>query len=257
MEFSIPSLILDGIAVLIIVISLITGIKRGFFKSLAFLFAVVAAVFVSMTFSDRLAVWLNEKFVNEGVNEKIIELIEKIVPEETEGTETQPAEGEEKSGSEETEKSEEAEKSDSFLDALTNGGATFSALFERLGSSVDELLGKIKDKTGDALKGAAEELADPLSTKISKGVAVIILFVATLLLALIVIKLFDVIFSTAPLSGINRLLGAIVGLIKGILLAFIFCFAACRLVPPLSGLIESIPTDIIEKTFIVRHVGLF
>ncbi len=253
MEFSITSLVLDGIAVLIVVISLITGIKRGFFRSLALLIAVVAAIFVSMTFSDRFADWINEKFVSENVNEKISGMLGKLLPDEsgapvTASEETLPAEDEGPAP-----ESEQGENKD-FLDSLKSG--TFSSLLDRLGSSMEAVLAEIKDKAGSALHSAADALSKPISTSISKGAAVIILFVGTLILALIIIKLFDVIFSTKPLSGINRLLGGIVGLIKGVLIAFIFCYAACRLVPSLSGLSESIPTDIIEKTFIVRRIGL-
>ncbi len=246
-SISIPSLILDGVAVLITVISLIVGIKRGFFKSLALLLAVVAAIFVSMTFSDRFAGWLNEKFVSENVNEKISGMLQKLIPAET--ADTSVPEGGENGGSGNTGDDK------SFLEALTNGEDVFSEILKRLGSSVDGLIDQIKGKAGDSLKSAVDALSKPLSEKISKGVAVIILFAATLIFSLIIIKLFDVIFSTKPLSGINRLLGGIVGLLKGLLLTFIFCYAACRLVPSIAGLTESIPTDIIEKTFIVKHFG--
>lgn len=73
------SLFLDFIIVLVFVLCIITGVRRGFIRSVMGIVIVVAAIIGSIKFTPKVAEYLNKNYITPGITSKVEKSIDSVV----------------------------------------------------------------------------------------------------------------------------------------------------------------------------------
>ena len=189
--------ILDGVIILILVLAIAFGYRRGFIRSIVQLIGLVAAFFLAFSFSETLSTYVYDTFISESLCETVTQSLQTDVS-STAAEQLDTA----------------LEKLPPFLsETLRDNEQTQSAL-ESLGAQVD---------------ASAAQLAQMLVNNVIRPLAVallrFLLFIVLVLLLLLAVKLLArVIKPITKLPVIRQAdgtLGAFVGLLKGVLFIII------------------------------------
>ena len=223
------SLLIDVIVIAAFAGCLIRGIKKGFIKSIIGIVIVIAAIIGSVQFSPALGNTLNDKFVHKSVvsaakdsipNVDIDALINEMPP--------------------------AFKKS---LDRFRTDPEDVKELFEN--SDVEETDDQKRTRI-------AEKMASPLSKAISRALAFLIIFVVLYLVLFIISIIVCAVVKLPLLRTADKLLGALLGGVSGILLAWGVSLAICALLPHLSVLYDGIvPETVIDNSIVVKFIGKF
>ncbi|MBQ8208458.1 MAG: CvpA family protein [Clostridia bacterium] len=225
--------ILDVIAVIIFLMTVISCRSKGFFKSFFGLIKVVLALIVAYLFMPTAAYFYRTSFVEKLVSDTVAERINNLAQKTAEGFNLEKLFGDMPS---------------EFADILSRYGADGDKLAERFGG----------------LTAAAEDSINDLATSITSAVvhaisdilAFATLFVGALIVLSIVIWIVGLIMKLPVLSTIDKGLGFLFGIISGLLLIWVyanlvtFAVEAISIVKP--GLIG---TNVIENTFIIKYIS--
>lgn len=187
-------IILDLIVVGIIALMVFISAKHGFVRTLIEVVGFVAALFVAFTFSSPIATTTYDKIIEPAV----VKAIDEAVADAGDAaTETVWAK---------------------VPDFITNNS-------ERFGISQEDLAAKITG--GEALSDVAVSVSDniiePIAVKVLNLAFSTILIVVLLFVVNILAKFLNKLFSFSLVGKLNRTLGGVVGLFKGILFAVVFC----------------------------------
>ena len=223
------SLLIDVIVIAAFAGCLIRGIKKGFIKSIIGIVIVIAAIIGSVQFSPALGNTLNDKFVHKSVvsaakdsipNVDIDALINEMPP--------------------------AFKKS---LDRFRTDPEDVKELFEN--SDIEETDDQKRTRI-------AEKMASPLSKAISRALAFLIIFVVLYLVLFIISIIVCAVVKLPLLRTADKLLGALLGGVSGILLAWGVSLAICALLPHLSVLYDGIvPETVIDNSIVVKFIGKF
>ena len=228
------SLFLDFIIVLVFVLCIITGIKRGFIRSVMGIVIVVAAIVGSIKFTPKVAEYLNKNYITPGITAKVEKSLDSVV---------------------------NGVESVDLKKLFTEKSPALTEILEKFGVDFDDARNYYEneaEKSDDAEQKVADFIARPLADTVSKAAAFALLFIAisaVLSLALIIV---DLIANIPILKQINKSLGLIFGLIKGLLYSWGLSLIFCSLLPHLSVIFDGkIPASVIDNTVIVRLLGSF
>jgi uncharacterized membrane protein required for colicin V production len=223
------SLLIDVIVIAAFAGCLIRGIKKGFIKSIIGIVIVIAAIFGSVQFSPALADTMNDKFVHKGVVSAAKDSIPRVDT-DTLINEMPPA----------------FKKS---LDRFKTDPEDIKGLFEN--SDVEETEEQKRNRI-------AEKMAAPLSKAISKALAFLVIFVVLYLILFVISIIVCAVVKLPLLKAADKLLGAALGGVSGILLAWGISLAICALLPHLSVLYDGIvPETVIDNSIVVKFIGKF
>ena len=223
------SLLIDVIVIAAFAGCLIRGIKKGFIKSIIGIVIVIAAIIGSVQFSPALGNTLNDKFVHKSVVSAAKDSIPKV---DTDTLINEMPTAFKKS-----------------LDRFRTDPEDVKELFEN--SDVEETDDQKRTRI-------AEKMASPLSKAISRALAFLIIFVVLYLVLFIISIIVCAVVKLPLLRTADKLLGALLGGVSGILLAWGVSLAICALLPHLSVLYDGIvPETVIDNSIVVKFIGKF
>ncbi len=189
-------IVLDLIILAIIIFFCLVSAKKGFVKTIVEAAGIIAAIIITFTISTPLA---NTTY------DKIIEPpIIKSVAEETVGN------------------TENAVQTvwDSMPDFITNNA-------ERLSLDSEQLSKPLTDNTSSgvetAVRNVSQDVIKPVAVKILGLIYSVIIFVVLSVIVKFLAKLINKIFSFSIVGKANRILGGIIGIFKGAVIAVVFC----------------------------------
>lgn len=211
--------VIDGILLLILVLSAIIGARRGFIKALCGFGATVLAFVVSFTFKSRLGQLLSDGFFHDFLYGKVYTYIQGVA-------DSVNATGE------------------SLSQALNKGILKFA---------------KIPDMTligNESIDDITSKVTDSISSSFSSAAAFVILFFASLIIITLLLKVLDKICDLPMLSQLNGLLGFVIGLVKGLLICFVVSLIFKYIYPYLNidGMVAY--DDMLASTYIFRLISV-
>ncbi len=228
---------LDALVLAVFVLCVVIGIKKGFIRSIILLAVIALAFFASYKFTRPFAEYLNKNYIGSSVAEKVSEKIAAIFSSGDTGEKA-------------------ADRSDEISnDDIEEKKGDISDLLDRFSVPVDDLTSWLKEKKDRTVAEIAGFIAGPTADALSVGIAFVIIFFGTAIVGYIALWLISKLFETEALSGVNGLLGGLLGAVKGLAICMALCYALCRILPSLGGINGVIPSDVIEKTYIVKFIG--
>lgn len=200
-------LIFDGIIVLIFVICIIDGRKKGFVRTILSLLSVVISVVIAQHFSGPIAAWANDNFAEQAVTAYVETYIE---------------------------------------DSFVNNGLepdTESLFSENIPDEVTELLEKygvslssVDDEAVNAIerlsKNVAEKVLDVVLLPILEAIVFLLIYIVSSLILSILTGIVCKVFELPVIKNLNKLLGGILGAVKGVIVVAalsVFCIIVSRL----------------------------
>ncbi len=189
--------VLDIVVLVIFVAAVFLGFKRGFLKSVIGVVGFLAALMVAFTFSETLTPWAYDTFVKSSTETAILTAIEKSASDTSASLE------------------QNLQKAEQELPALVK------SMMEKSGVSLTDLSSKMEG----GIENTASAIAQTITEQVVKPVMFLlircILFFALLVLARIVVKIVEKILGGiikhTPLRATDKLLGLLLGAVKGLL----------------------------------------
>lgn len=224
--------VLDIIAVLLFLLSVVSCHHKGFFKSFFGMLKVVIAIIASYIFMPTVAYFYRTNFVEKLISDNVASRINSIARRTAEGFN---------------------------LEKLFNDmPSEFADILERYGADTQKLSEKFGSLT-DAAEESVSELASSITSSVVRTVSDILafatLFIGALIILTVVIWIIGMIVQLPVLSAIDKGLGVAFGIISGLLIVWVYCNLVCigvdalRAVKP--GIIGS---NVIENTYIVKYI---
>ncbi len=225
--------ILDVVAIIIFLLTVISCRRKGFFRSFFGLIKVILALVVAYTFMPTVAYFYRTSFVERLVSRNVAERINVLAQKTADGLNLNKL---------------FADMPSEFSDILSRYGADGKKLAERFGA--------IEDAALDSVNDLASSITSKVVHGISDTLAFATLFIASLIILTVVIWLMGMILKLPVLSGIDKGLGFIFGLISGILLVWIYSNLITYAVETIEILKPGIlGQNVIDNTFIVKYIS--
>lgn len=225
--------IIDVIALIIFLITVISCRHKGFFKSFFGFIKVILALIVSNLFMPTVAYFYRTSFVEKMISNTVAERINSLAQSTAEGFNLEKLFGDMPS---------------EFADIISRYGADGKGLSERFG----QMTGAAQESINDL----ASSITSNVVHGISDALAFATLFIGSLIVLSVVIWIVGFILKLPVLSSIDKGLGLVFGLISGILIVWVYanlatyCVEAISIVKP--GLLGN---DVIDQTFIVKYIS--
>lgn len=226
------SLFFDILVFAIFVICLISGIKKGFVRTVLGIVVLVAAIVGAVLLTPPTANYLNEHVIGGTVTEKVEEFLD-----EKFGGEVQVFD---------------------LAKLIAEKPELFNDLFETLGMSTEEVLAFLENNSGsaDAKGDVSEYIAEPLSQTLSRVAAFAILFIVLLLILSIIVAIINLVVKIPVLKTANKVLGGVCGAVMGLAFAWGISAILCALIPHVAVISNgTVPASAIDNTFIVKLLG--
>lgn len=190
------SMVLDLIVVLIILAVALISAKRGFVKVAIELAGFIAAVFITLTISTPLGNITYDKIIEPQIVKSMSAVTDKSV----------------------------TDTSDAVWNALPSVIKNHS---EKLGVSKDSLDKTVSEHIGDntenAVRAVSQTAVKPMAVKLISLIYSVFLMIILIFIVKILAKFINRLFSFSIVGSLNRVLGGIVGIPKGIIIAALFC----------------------------------
>ena len=188
-------LILDGILILIFVSFIIIGRKKGFIKTALSLVATVISIIVAKEYAPAVAQWLNDNYIHEMGLNWLTDLISRNI--------------------------------DGGAQAVANAipQAISDAVASLANTSVESMVSGVA--TAEQIAAAAEKIymaaEGAFIITFINAVTFLALFIIANLILSLGVRLINTIFKLPVLKGINKLLGGIIGAVKGAIGIGVIC----------------------------------
>ena len=222
------SLILDLVIILIIALCVFIGIKRGAIKEIVSLIGIVVALILAITISKIGATFIYNRFVGEAIYNTVYKAVEDKVGADISTT----------------------------IDALPE---EIFQIGDAIGVDISEKLESgLKEDTNLASSVAeivSESIAKPLVITIIQLVLFIILFVVFKVLIGWLGKILNIVAKLPVLGSANKLVGGIVGLLKGVIIASIVCYVVIIILKVQPDGFAGINQKIVEDTKIFNLIS--
>ncbi|MBR2742121.1 MAG: CvpA family protein [Clostridia bacterium] len=206
---------LDIITAVIFLGTVIASWRRGFVRAVLGIVSLIAAFVVSKAYYQTFAAWIDEKFMHNKVTEMLNGLVSS---------------------------NEQAE----------SVKISFDTFIANIKSLVPGLSQTVSDGSG-AVQGAVDTITERISYSFSEVAAIILIFLAVLVVCRIIIAIIDAIFKLPGLGAINHGLGLIVGIIKGVFFVFLFCILVAFIGMMMAASPEPLITrEVINETYIFK-----
>lgn len=224
------SFAIDIILIIICVLTVFLGTRRGFVKTLMSLLSVIVALICSYTFTPMFADFLSEKFFMAPVAGSIADTLRSLVP--------------------------EVDGQYDLLGLLNDMPQTLASILERYNINPEELKASVESLTvgGDeSVTALAGMIAEPIVEMISTVVAFITIFVVLTVVLGIITAIINSVFKLPVLRGANTLLGFLLGVVTALVILFVYSSLVSALVVSLGSISpEWFGSDVIEGTLVVK-----
>jgi uncharacterized membrane protein required for colicin V production len=223
--------ILDGLVIIIFLLAVWLGYRRGFFKSIIQLVGCIAAVMIASGLSAPLAAGIYDQFFSKSIQGQIQDQIEKAG---TESVETALG---------------------GVLDELPDSVVNALSLFD-LGTAE-----QVKDKLSDSLEGSVTQISQHVEQQVVRPAAVSLLRVLCFFILFILFTVFVGIIASAVgklfklpvLRQADGLLGAMLGAVQGIVLVFV-AVTVMSLIASTSKSDDKLTRAVMNDTILVQSV---
>ena len=225
------SLAIDAIILIAAVIIIIVAAKKGLIRAVMGLVTSVASLILAYAYTPVLAGYIREKFLIDRITGNINETLK--------GWSLDTA-------------------SDLYnLDRLvTSDNTDFASILNRYGVSIDKIADRLRGLVGvgeTEVHSVAEEIASPTSTVLASVLAFLAIFIAAFLVLTLITKILNAIFKLPVLSGFNKVLGVLFGVVEAVFVAYILSIALSALVGALGAISPDLfGPDTVNNTIICR-----
>ncbi|MBQ3100474.1 MAG: CvpA family protein [Clostridia bacterium] len=218
------SFLVDIILVAVILITVISGWKKGFIRTFMGLVSFAASIIVTWLLYNPVAKFIYDKILLGTVSD----YIENV-----------------------------------FETELGGSGASLERLFAELPDSFTNFLNRFSttdnaaafysENTGATSSQLSRFMAEPIAETLSKVIAFIGLFIVIYIILKLLTKLLDNIVKLPLLNGVNKFLGLVLGAFLGLFIAWVLAIAFNALLPQLSSLFPKIfKPNTVDTTIIMR-----
>jgi len=224
------NLIFDGIILVVCILSIVLGAKKGFIKSIMGMLSLVAALFVAYAFSPAVAdIIERQPFVHE-ISESISDTLKSL--------------SENESGSYD-------------LDRLFGDMPdAFQQIIDRYDADANELaqtVPPVANSQESDVEALSRLISRPVVRAISNVLAFLGLFVGSLIVLKLLTWLLDLIFQLPVLKSANTVLGLIFGVISAVLLAWTISTLSLVLIRAMSSVSPDLFSEtMVDNTFILK-----
>ena len=210
----------DAIIVVIFLLFIILGVKRGFVRSVLDLVGTLAAMLVSMWFSGIAAQWFFSTFLQESLTRQIAEALQSA-----------PA-------------ADAAEAVLSVVPEILRGG------LEAFGITSDAINQAVAGTSGQAAAAVVAVLS-PMVVSVLRGLFALVLFVFLLVIFRILSGVVCRIFRLPVLRQLDKGLGILLGVAQAALITVLLCFCAQALISVSSPwLVETIQASQVYQFYL-------
>lgn len=210
------AILFDVILVAVLIFFTLRGAKKGFVLTLCSLVAVLVAIVGANLLADILAPRVAQA-IHPVIQQSIQETLDQQVASQTQGA-------------------QEA------LTALREKGGLYlwaaDALEDTLGSGVT-----------DTISAVAATAATAVAAQLARGLIFLVGFVAVLILWWLVSHALDLVAKLPVLNTLNNSLGGAIGLVKGVVIAYVAVWA-------LYSLTGYVSAEVMEQTYLFRFLAL-
>ncbi len=221
------SIIIDLIIIGIILLTVLISAKQGFVKIVIGVAGFIAAVLLAFSLSGPLANLTYQNVIEPPIVNSVAE---------------------DSSGS-------ASETVDKIWDSLPN---VITDNADSLGISKESIIQSVEKETQTTAQGiignVSQNVIKPVLTGILETVFAVILIIVLLFVVKILAKLINKVFSFSVVGKLNRTLGGVVGLVKGLLIALIACEVILLIISFTKNGIWIFNNENIEKTFIFKFL---
>lgn len=210
----------DAVIVVIFLLFIILGVKRGFVRSVLDLVGTLAAMLVSMWFSGIAAQWFFSTFLQESLTRQIAEALQSA-----------PA-------------ADAAEAVLSVVPEILRGG------LEAFGITSDAINQAVAGTSGQAAAAVVAVLS-PMVVSVLRGLFALVLFVFLLVIFRILSGVVCRIFRLPVLRQLDKGLGILLGVAQAALITVLLCFCAQALISVSSPwLVETIQASQVYQFYL-------
>ena len=221
--------ILDLILIAIMVICIVYGAKKGFFKSLMSLLSGICALLIAFTFTPSFSAHLNERYILEPIATGI------------ETTFLSIAEKEDGSGYDK----DLLMKDSQFMSLMKDAGFT--------DEETEKELFENESSDNAVISYLAYTVASPISKTVSDILAFIVLFVVSLIILKLLTVVIGLFLKLPVLKNLDRSLGFVFGIAGAVFFAFVFSMMVSHLTNALSTVAPGTFTkDFVESSLILE-----
>lgn len=198
------SIILDLVVLGVVVASAVLAFKKGFIKTLFSLVGGVAAVVLAVSFSEPVAAWLDSAVVGPAIKSSVLTAV---------------------NGAPLTEDYDEALESIDVSDKLQEMPEALRSFLESINIDVEDAISKAEQNKAASAAAKEQLISDivaPISSTISKAIALIGLIIVFFALLFVASLLLNAIFKLLPFGKtLNHIGGVLFGIARGILLVMV------------------------------------
>lgn len=226
------NLIIDLIIVLSAAAAIYLGVSRGFVRSVMHFASLILALIAVFVFTNPVSAWLNNNFIKSGVSDIIENSLSALVFDSDNGF-TMP-------------------------DIFSERPAALDDILERFGVDFDNIKKYYTDNASssqddsDAINFISEEIAYPASKAISNILAVIIVFIAAMVVLWLITFILDRICRLPVLRKLNKFLGLLFGIASAVITSLVIANISVGLIQAF----ESINGNIFNESIIERSIIL-
>ncbi|MBQ1334200.1 MAG: CvpA family protein [Clostridia bacterium] len=211
------SIALDIITAVIFLWAVIASWRKGFVKAFLGFAAIIVAFVVTKMYYESVAAWIDEKFMHS----RVVAMLDNMV---------------------------------ASNEQISTARAAFDQFIANVKSIVPQLTPNTTSFGGtDPLQNTMDAITSRISFTFSEVAAIIVVFLAVLLVCRIIIAIIDAIFKLPGLGVINHGLGLILGIVKGTLFVFLFCLLVSFIGMMMSASPDpAINREMINETYIFK-----
>lgn len=246
------SLIFDLLIIIVAVLSVILGIKRGFIKSVSLLLSVAVSIVAVFAFAPSAAKLISANFISDELSDSFTNTVGAYLPDDI-LTSEQAKEW----------ITDNIDSNENLKAALSNIGITGDDIISGI-DSADSVIGDtqatvdgaIENYDGEGFIGElAAEIAECKANTLSTAIAGIVIFILAMIIMSIVMKLLNKIVKLPILNSINKLLGLVFGIVCAAALTLVLSNLAITFMEPLSAYNNELFNDsVIEGSFILSFI---
>lgn len=224
-----PPILLDVLLIAVLLFFVFRGAKKGFVLTLCSLVAVVVAFLGANILADTMA-----PKVAEALQPKLEAVIEESLTEALRNTQFTTSDGDVAASTEEISLS-------GVLEVLQE-----NALYKQFLSGVEKAL---EEGAASTAATAAARVAAVVAAQLARGLIFLVGFVVVLLVWTLLSHALDLVAKLPVLNTLNNGLGGLIGLVKGVAIAYVAVWA-------LYSLTGYVSTEMMEQTFLFKFLAL-
>ena len=222
------NIILDLIVIAIIVAFAIISAKRGFVRVAVEVAGFIAAVMISLSLSTTLADFTYNKAIEPSIISSVGEVAENTTADTAENA------------------------WEALPDFIKNNAERFGINKEEITRNISSGMGQ---NTTEIVTDISQNSIKPVAVGILKALYEVILMLVLLVIVKFLARFINKLFSFSLVGKLNKVLGGTLGLVKGLIIAWIFCTAVVLIISFTENGIWIFNSENIEKTYIFKMLA--